>query len=69
MLVCVDDIILIGTPGALFTYLLTNLSWKFAMNDLDPLYYFLDIEATFSPYSLHLTQSKIFIMFLLVVHA
>lgn len=55
LVVYVDDIILTSTLGTPFTSLLTNLNREFAMKDLDPLYYFLGIEATSSPYSLHLT--------------
>lgn len=38
--------------------ILEDLKQEFSIKDLESLHYFLDIEASFTPYGLHLSQAK-----------
>jgi len=58
MLIYVDDIILTGTHMHALTALITQLQKKFPVKDLGPLGFFLGIQATRCPDSLHLCQAK-----------
>jgi hypothetical protein len=58
MLIYVDDIVLTGTHMHALTALITQLQKKFPVKDLGPLGFFLGIQATRCPDSLHLCQAK-----------
>ncbi|XP_030443778.1 uncharacterized mitochondrial protein AtMg00810-like [Syzygium oleosum] len=54
----VDDILVTGDTPELLRYLITRLSWEFAMKDLGPLYYFLGIKAHHRSDGTFLSQAK-----------
>jgi Reverse transcriptase (RNA-dependent DNA polymerase) len=55
-MVYVDDIILTGNSPAALQSLITALNSEFSLKDLGTLNFFLGIEITTSPTSLHLSQ-------------
>ena len=57
VLIYVDDIIT-GNDSRAFTRLIQELSRKFSLKDLDPLYYFLGVECQRTPSGLFLSQEK-----------
>lgn len=54
LLVYVDDILVTSNDWSFVTSLISKLQLDFAMKDLDPLSYFLGIEATCDSSGLHL---------------
>jgi Reverse transcriptase (RNA-dependent DNA polymerase) len=56
LMVYVDDIILTGNSPAALQSLITALNSEFSLKDLGTLNFFLGIEVTTSPTSLHLSQ-------------
>lgn len=58
LLIYVDDIVVTSNDSAALPKLLIDVGRLFAMKDLCPLQYFLEIEARISKSKLHLTQTK-----------
>lgn len=58
MLVCVDDLLVIGSSISFISQLITDLCHDFPITDLEKLHYFLGIEAVFSPTGLLLSQQQ-----------
>ena len=58
LLVYVDDIIITGNDSTAITELATKLATEFDIKHLGLLYYFLDIEVTYSSASIFLCQQK-----------
>ena len=56
ILVYVDDIIITGTNSDIIDNFITKLHSQFSLKDLGPLSYFLGIQVSFSPSSIHLSQ-------------
>jgi len=68
LLIYVDDIIVTGTHLHLIRGLISRLQQEFPAKDLGPLSYFLGIQVTRTPASLHLCQSKYVTDLLLHTH-
>lgn len=58
MLIYFDNIIITSSHASIISYLISTLQHKFPLNDLGPLSYFLDIQATHTFIGLHLSQTK-----------
>ena len=68
LLVYVDDILVIGSSQKLISHFISYLHDKFALRDLDPLSYFLGIQAHYQGSILHLNQQKYIIDLLNCTH-
>ena len=56
-LVYVDDMLVIGVPQRILTFL-SPLIATFSLYDLNPINYFLEVEVSNIPHQLHLNQAK-----------
>jgi histone deacetylase 1/2 len=68
MLVYIDDIVIVGSTPAAVERLVRSLPKTFPFKDLDPLEYFLGLEAPYNSWAMTLTQHKYVLDLLLHVN-